>query len=54
VIDFVTPYFDQSGISILLRKKEPEQSIFKFMSVLKWEVWLGILGAVIVVSILIW
>ena len=54
MIDFVAPYFDQSGISILLRKKEPEQSIFKFMSVLKWEVWLGILGAVIVVSLLIW
>ena len=54
VIDFVAPYFDQSGISILLRKKEPKQSIFKFMSVLKPEVWLGILGAVIVVAILIW
>jgi len=38
VIDFVAPYFDQSGISILLRKKEPKQSIFKFMTVLKPEV----------------
>ena len=54
VIDFVAPYFDQSGISILLRKKEPRQSIFKFMSVLKTEVWLGILAAVFVVAILIW
>ena len=35
VIDFVAPYFDQSGISILLRRKEPKQSIFKFMQVRK-------------------
>jgi hypothetical protein len=34
----VAPYFDQSGISILLRKKQPKQSIFKFMTVLKPEV----------------
>lgn len=54
VIDFVAPYFDQSGISILLRKKEPVQSIFKFMSVLKTEVWLGILAAVFIVAFLIW
>lgn len=54
VIDFVSPYFDQSGISILLRKEEPEQNFFKFMKVLKEEVWLGILCAVIVVAILIW
>lgn len=54
VIDFVAPYFDQSGISILLRKKEPKQSIFKFMAVLKPEVWLGILAAVFVVAFLIW
>ena len=33
MIDFVAPYFDQSGISILLRRKEPKQSIFKFMQV---------------------
>ena len=54
VIDFVAPYFDQSGISILLRKREPKQSIFKFMSVLKTEVWLGILAAVFIVAFLIW
>ena len=34
MIDFVAPYFDQSGISILLRRKEPKQSIFKFMQVI--------------------
>ena len=38
VIDFVAPYFDQSGISILLRQEEEVQSIFKFVNVLKYEV----------------
>ena len=35
MIDFVAPYFDQTGISILIRRKEPTQSIFKFMQVRK-------------------
>ena len=38
VIDFVAPYFDQSGISILLRKRKRETNVFKFLSVLKPEV----------------
>jgi ionotropic glutamate receptor len=54
IIDFVSPYFDQAGISIVLRKKVREQSLFKFLSVLKTEVWLGIVGAVIVTALLIW
>ena len=33
VIDFVAPYFDQSGISIIIRKPVREQSLFKFMQV---------------------
>ena len=39
---------------ILLRQKEPEYNLFKFMRVLKTSVWCGILGAVAVVSVLIW
>ena len=54
IIDFVSPYFDQAGISIVLRKKEREQTLFKFLSVLKAEVWLGIVAAVIVTAVLIW
>jgi len=54
VIDFVSPYFDQAGISIVLRRKVREQSLFKFLSVLKTEVWLGIVAAVIVTAVLIW
>ena len=54
VIDFVSPYFDQAGISIVLRKKVREQSLFKFLNVLKPEVWFAIGGAVIVTALLIW
>ena len=53
-IDYVSPYFDQAGMSIVQRKKYKEQSIFKFLYVLKPEVWMGILGAVIATALLIW
>jgi len=54
VIDFVAPYFDQSGISIIIRKPVREQSLFKFMQVLKPQVWVAILGAVIVTALMLW
>ena len=54
IIDYISPYFDQAGISIIVRKKFKEQSLFKFLQVLKLEVWLGILGAVIVTALLLW
>ena len=38
VVDFVAPYFDQSGISIIIRKPVVKRSLFKFMEVLKTEV----------------
>jgi len=54
VIDFVAPYFDQSGISIIIRKPIRERSLFKFMEVLKIEVWLAILGALVVTALMLW
>ncbi|QQP58421.1 Putative ionotropic receptor IR8a, partial [Caligus rogercresseyi] len=54
VIDFISPYIDMSGISIVIRKKKTTQSIFKFMTVLKLEVWMGTLAAVGAVTLLIW
>ncbi|XP_043231304.1 ionotropic receptor 25a-like [Amphibalanus amphitrite] len=54
VIDFVAPYFDQSGISIVVRKQEPVYSIFRFMTVLKKEVWFSIVGALVVTGLMIW
>ncbi|XP_063217386.1 ionotropic receptor 25a-like [Bacillus rossius redtenbacheri] len=54
VIDFVAPYFDQSGISIVIRKPVRKTSLFKFMTVLRLEVWLSIVGALTVTGVMIW
>lgn len=45
VMDFVAPYFEQTGISIVMRNPLRITSLFKFMTVLRLEVWLSILGA---------
>lgn len=54
VIDFVVPYFEQTGISIVIRKPERRTSLFKFMTVLRLEVWLSIVGALIMTALMIW
>nr|XP_003700444.1 PREDICTED: glutamate receptor ionotropic, kainate 2 [Megachile rotundata] len=54
VIDFVAPYFEQSGILIVMRKPVRKPSLFKFMTVLKVEVWLSIVGALTLTGIMIW
>lgn len=53
-IDFVAPYFDQTGIRIVMKKPQPDTSLFKFMTVLRLEVWLSILGALSVTAFVIW
>ena len=52
VVDFVAPYFEQSGISIILREPVRPRSLFKFMEVLRYEVWTAILAAIIGKSII--
>ena len=54
VVDFVAPYFDQSGISIIIREPVRARSLFKFMEVLRVEVWLAILAALIVTALMLW
>ncbi|XP_034948980.1 ionotropic receptor 25a [Chelonus insularis] len=54
VIDFVAPYYEQSGIIIVMRKPVRKTSLFKFMTVLKLEVWLSIVGALTLTAIMIW
>uniref|UniRef100_A0A1A9UEK8 Ionotropic glutamate receptor C-terminal domain-containing protein n=1 Tax=Glossina austeni TaxID=7395 RepID=A0A1A9UEK8_GLOAU len=54
VIDFVAPYFEQTGISIVMRKPVREASLFKFMTVLRLEVWMSIIAALIVTAVMIW
>ncbi|XP_039277641.1 uncharacterized protein LOC111046560 [Nilaparvata lugens] len=54
VVDFVAPYFEQAGFTIVIRKPVRKTSLFKFMTVLRLEVWLSILGSLILTGIMIW
>ncbi|KAG5868015.1 hypothetical protein JTB14_037908 [Gonioctena quinquepunctata] len=54
VVDFVAPYFEQTGITIVMRKPVRKTSLFKFMTVLKLEVWLSIVAALIVTGFMVW
>lgn len=53
-IDFVPPVFEQSGISIVIRKPVRTTSLFKFMTVLRTEVWISIMLSVISSAVLVW
>ncbi|GMR60627.1 hypothetical protein PMAYCL1PPCAC_30822 [Pristionchus mayeri] len=53
-VDFTVPYYDLVGTSILMKKSEVEYSLFKFMKVLEWQVWVCILGAYIITALLLW
>ena len=54
MIEFVKPYFEQFGISILMRKPVQNQSMFKFLKVLGMEVWLSILAAILITALWLW
>ncbi|CAG4948275.1 unnamed protein product [Parnassius apollo] len=54
VIDFVAPYFEQTGILIVIRKPIRKTSLFKFMTVLRTEVWLSIVAALVLTGVMIW
>ncbi|XP_017114553.1 uncharacterized protein LOC108137406 [Drosophila elegans] len=54
VIDFLPPYYEQTGISIAIRKPVRKTSLFKFMTVLRLEVWLSIVAALVGTAIMIW
>ncbi|KAG1656809.1 Ionotropic receptor 25a [Nymphon striatum] len=54
VVDFVSPYFDQAGISIVMKRKMDTESLFKFLSVLNWKVWLSMVGAIFVTGLVLW
>lgn len=45
VIDFTVPYYDLVGITIMMLLPSTPSSFFKFLTVLKTEVWLAILGS---------
>lgn len=54
VVDFVAPYFEQTGILIVMRNPVRETSLFKFMTVLRLEVWLSILLAIVATAVMLW
>ncbi|XP_046384858.1 ionotropic receptor 25a [Ischnura elegans] len=54
VVDFTVPYYDQVGITILMKKPQTETSLFKFLTVLEKDVWLCILAAYFFTSFLMW
>uniref|UniRef100_A0A336LSJ9 CSON003219 protein n=1 Tax=Culicoides sonorensis TaxID=179676 RepID=A0A336LSJ9_CULSO len=54
VIDFVTPFYEQTGILIMMRNPVVETSLFKFMTVLRLEVWLSIIAALVATSLMLW
>nr|QKN21273.1 ionotropic receptor [Bactrocera dorsalis] len=54
VIDYIAPYFEQTGISIVMRKPVRQTSLFKFMTVLRVEVWFSIIAALVGSALMIW
>ncbi|XP_034483248.1 uncharacterized protein LOC117788566 [Drosophila innubila] len=54
VVDFLPPYYEQTGISIVMRKPMRRTSLFKFMTVLRVEVWVSIVAALIGTALMIW
>ena len=54
VVDFISPYFDVSGISIILRMPVKDRPIFKFLNALALDVWAACGAAVAVSGTLLW
>jgi hypothetical protein len=54
VIDFVTPYFDEAGISVVMKKTVRDGNLFKFTGVLSCGLWLGIGAVVLATALLLW
>ena len=54
VVDFVHPYFEQSGISIIMRDPVKPQQMFMFVDMLSQEVWLAVLASLIGTALTLW
>ena len=54
VIDYTVPYYDMVGLTILIRKVKQSTDIWKFINVLKPEVWYCVLGTYFLSSLLLW
>ena len=54
VIDYTVPYYDMVGFTVLIRKVKQSSDIWKFINVIKPEVWYCILGAYFLSTLLLW
>ncbi|OWF55104.1 ionotropic receptor 25a-like [Mizuhopecten yessoensis] len=53
VVDFTVPYYDLVGLTILMKKPKFEYFLFKFLIVLHHQVWLCIIAAYFLFSVLL-
>ncbi|XP_033756632.1 ionotropic receptor 25a-like [Pecten maximus] len=53
VVDFTVPYYDLVGLTILMKKPKFEYFLFKFLIVLHPQVWLCIIAAYFLFSVLL-
>ncbi|XP_043269225.1 ionotropic receptor 25a-like [Venturia canescens] len=53
-VDFTVPFYEMVGTTILMRKEEKETSLFQFLEVLDYNVWLCILGCYLVTTLFLW
>ena len=53
-MDFVHPYYEQSGISAIIRNPVQPGNMFMFVDMLDMQVWMGILGSLIVATFTLW
>lgn len=42
VVDYTVPITDLSGLTIMMKRTPKERSLFQFVTVLEWKVWLCI------------
>jgi glutamate receptor, ionotropic, invertebrate len=54
VVDFTVPFYDLVGFRIMMQDVQPQNSIFKFLTVLETNVWLCMLGIYLFASCLMW
>ncbi|XP_014235699.1 ionotropic receptor 25a-like [Trichogramma pretiosum] len=54
VVDFTEAIFPSVGISVLMRQPVVPTTLFRFLTILEVDVWLCIIGAYFLTSLLIW
>ncbi|KRX21399.1 Glutamate receptor ionotropic, kainate 1 [Trichinella nelsoni] len=52
-IDFTYPFYKSKGITILMQKPECKHSLFAFVSLMDWSVWLCLVFTVLIASALL-